>query len=91
MELEEARPSDPVTWRPKSNLGLFLMWADDFGGARAILEADRQDGREKETGARCRTSLEAGRAGTVAGDWERAADYANECVEAAEWTDTSGS
>ena len=89
MELEEGsaeRP--PVTWRAKSNLGLFLMWADDFGGARAILEADRQDAADEGDGSSLPDILwKLAELELWAGDWERAADYANECVEAAEWTE----
>ncbi len=67
IELEEGsaeRP--PVTWRAKSNLGLFLMWADDFDGARAILEADRQDAADEGDGELAAGHpMKAGRAGTV--------------------------
>jgi DNA-binding CsgD family transcriptional regulator len=89
IELEEGsaeRP--PVTWRAKSNLGLFLMWADDFDGARAILEADRQDAADEGDGSSLPDILwKLAELELWAGDWERAADYANTCVEAAEWTE----
>jgi tetratricopeptide (TPR) repeat protein len=89
MELEEGsaeRP--PVTWRAKSNLGLFLMWADDFDGARAILEADRQDAADEGDGSSLPDILwKLAELELWAGDWQRAADYANKCVEAAEWTE----
>jgi hypothetical protein len=48
IELEEGlaeRP--PVTWRAKSNLGLFLKWAEDFEGARVILEAECRDAADE--------------------------------------------
>jgi hypothetical protein len=48
IELEEGSAERPtVTWRAKSNLGVFLMWAYDFDEARAILEADRQDAADE--------------------------------------------
>src|SRR5262249_10786243 len=89
IELEEGlaeRP--PVTWRAKSNLGVFLMWADDFEGARAILEADRRDAADEGDESSLPDILwQLAELELRAGDWARAARYANECVEAAEWTE----
>jgi DNA-binding CsgD family transcriptional regulator len=89
IELEEGsaeRP--PVTWRAKSNLGVFLMWADDFKGARAILEADRQDAADEGDESSLPDILwQLAELELCVGDWERAARYANECVEVAECTE----
>jgi DNA-binding CsgD family transcriptional regulator len=88
IELEEdlaERP--PVAWRAKSNLGLFLKWADDFEGARVILEAECRDAADEGDESSLPDIL--GHLAELelwAGEWERAARHANECVEAAEWT-----
>ena len=48
IELEAcAAERPPVTWRARSNLGLFLKWADDFEGARPILMAMCQDAADE--------------------------------------------
>ena len=88
IELEEGlaeRP--PVTWRAKANLGVFLKWADDFDGARVILEALCRDAADEGDESSLPDILEHLAVLELwAGDWERAARYANRCVEAAQWT-----
>jgi DNA-binding NarL/FixJ family response regulator len=88
IELEEcAAERPPVTWRARSNLGLFLKWADDFERARPILMAMCQDAADEGDESSLPDLLEQlAELELWAGDWERAARYANECVEAAQWT-----
>jgi DNA-binding CsgD family transcriptional regulator len=88
IELEEcAAKRPPVTWRARANLGLFLKWADDFDGARPILTAMCQDAADEGDESSLPDLLEQlAELELWAGDWERAARYANECVEAAQWT-----
>ena len=88
IELEEcAADRPPVTWRARSNLGLFLKWADDFEGARPILMAMCQDAADEGDESSLPDLLEQlAELELWAGDWKRAARYANECVEAAQWT-----
>jgi DNA-binding CsgD family transcriptional regulator len=66
---------------------LFLKWADDFDEARAILEALCRDAADEGDESSLPDILEhlAGLE-LCTGDWERAARYANRCVEAAQWT-----
>ena len=89
MELEEGlaeRP--PVTWRARANLGVFLLWADEFDGARAILEADRQDAVDEGDDSSLPDKLrQLAELELWAGNWQRAVGYANKCVEVAEWTE----
>jgi DNA-binding CsgD family transcriptional regulator len=88
IELEAcAAERPPVTWRARSNLGLFLKWADDFEGARPILMAMCQDAADEGDESSLPDLLEQlAELELWAGDWQRAARYANECVEAAQWT-----
>ena len=66
---------------------MFLKWADDFDGARMILEALCRDAADEGDESSLPDILEHLAVLELwAGDWERAARYANRCVEAAQLT-----
>ncbi|HEY2305913.1 MAG TPA: AAA family ATPase [Streptosporangiaceae bacterium] len=78
----------PVAWRASTIMGQFLKYTDDFNGARAILEAALRDAVEEGDESSLPDIL--GHLSELelwAGDWERAARYAGECVEVAERTE----
>lgn len=88
IELEAALAERPaVSRRARTVLGEFLKYTDDFAGARVILDAAHREAVEEGDESSLpdilghRAELE-----LWWGDWERAARYADECVQAAERT-----
>jgi DNA-binding CsgD family transcriptional regulator len=88
IQLETGLAERPaVSWRATTVLGEFLKYTDDFAGARVILEAAHREAVEEGDESSLPDIL-----GHLAelelwcGDWERAARYADECVEVAEQT-----
>jgi DNA-binding CsgD family transcriptional regulator len=84
-EMAAGRPR--VAWRANTIMGQFLKYTDDFDGARSILEAAHSDAVEEGDESSLPDIL--GHLAELelwAGDWERAARYADECVEVAERT-----
>jgi DNA-binding CsgD family transcriptional regulator len=76
-----------VSWRAMTVLGEFLKYTDDFDAARVILEAARREAVEEGDESSLPDIL--GHLGELelwAGDWQRAARYAGECVEVADRT-----
>jgi DNA-binding CsgD family transcriptional regulator len=88
IELEADLAERPrVSWRAETVLGEFPKYTDDFAAARVILEAARREAVEEGDESSLPDIL--GHLGELelwCGDWERAARYADECVEAAERT-----
>jgi hypothetical protein len=84
---EEAAERPRVAWRANTIMGQFLKYTDDFDGARPILEAAHHDALAEGDESSLPDIL--GHLAELelwAGDWERAARYADECVEVAERT-----
>jgi DNA-binding CsgD family transcriptional regulator len=88
IELEAGLAERPrVSWRAKTVLGEFLKYTDDFAAARVILEAARREAVEEGDESSLPDIL-----GHLAelelwcGNWQRAARYADESMEAAERT-----
>jgi DNA-binding CsgD family transcriptional regulator len=85
---ESAAERPPVVWRAKTIMGQFLKYADDFGAAREILIAARHAAEEEgDEGSLPDILGHLAELELWAGDWQRAAAYAAECVEAAERTE----
>ena len=84
---EEAAERPRVAWRANTIMGQFLKYTDDFDGARPILEAAHHDAVAEGDESSLPDIL--GHLAELelwAGDWARAALYADECVEVAERT-----
>jgi DNA-binding CsgD family transcriptional regulator len=84
---EEAAERPRVAWRANTIMGQFRKYTDDFDGARSILAAAHHDAVEEGDESSLPDIL--GHLAELelwAGDWERAARYADECVEVAERT-----
>ncbi len=83
IEIEAGLAERPaVSWRATTVLGEFLKYTDDFDAARVILEAVE----EGDEGSLPDILGHLAELELWCGDWERAARYADECVEAAERT-----
>ena len=84
---ENAAERSPVAWRATTIMGQFLKYTDDFSAAREILvAAHRAAAEEGDEGSLPDILGHLAELELWAGDWPRAAAYADECVEAAAWT-----
>jgi len=82
LELDSKDEWRPILGRPAWIQGMLLEWAGDFDAARRTLDALRQGALARgDEHSLTYVAFHLGRIECLAGNWELAADYAEECFE----------
>ena len=82
LELDSRDEWRPILGRPAWIQGMLLEWAGDLHGARSVLNALRQSALARgDEHSLTYLAFHLGRVECLAGNWEHAARYAEECFE----------